>query len=346
MNTTNTVSGSNVIESESESVPPARAVANVTVEGQVVKQAAPGDEQLGDLYFYSIPSNLEVQHDDLKALADQVGLPKAWLPRVTRGENAFQRATKVLEHMVNKEHGKLRMQRQGAAEVASVSWVSLRPAPRQPCFRNVVKETRIGTARPVYETLGQVWFNPQGASVDGATQLPEGPDKDAFGVMVERVRRFYKHYCTHYIDVDIRNLLLRAKWDLATILFRKSGGIYFVPVSKRPLLRTLKEFLQGLGCEIMVIPLSEQVTDPKYIGQKLVGAVDAEAELVLREMEKYMQKPSLSPERFAGLCNAASRVRALHEEYEGLLNTDLGAAVLKLEAMGARLRELGGRVSA
>lgn len=323
-------------------LPSADKVASAEVAGQVIKVAGEGDTQLGDVFWFSIRSDWECVAEDMRALWAKHHLHDAWLPREITETSAFKRATELLKE----ERGKVDDEADDDTVVVRHS-VFVRDAPGEHRLRHIVKETRKGRDKPKFTPLGTMEYDAKTGDPKDLHVVYTLDDnvadpalKREFEDMKVRVKATMQHCMQHYTDRDLRNMLDRAVENLHCIPLTR-GALFFCPIGYRGILANLQAFMKEVGVRFRILPVAEANLSPEDLAQDLVDTIAARCDVLLRQVVEYAKGPrGLTPGRFDSLMREYQGCTKLLDKYESLLDLEVQAAAVKLQATELRMKEM------
>lgn len=333
------MSKQNAVHVEVKAKPRDRDVATAKVAGRTIKTAEKGDTPLGDVFFYSIKWEWKWNAKEFQRLAAQHGLEK-WLPRQITETSAFKRATELLKE----DKGSTA----AGDDLLIRTAIFVREAPGHHRLRHIVKETRRGREKPEHKHLGSIEYltgkevtNGQGPLI--FTRDPavvDGAEVAMFEDMKRRVKEVMRDCLENYTDRDLRNMVDRAVEAMCCIGVRNGGAIYFCPVEERATLKRVHDFLAAVGCEIWVLPVTDAIVTPDQVGQKIVDGVNERCEVLLRQVVEYSKQPDgITSGRYEAALKELQYCTKMVTKYQDLLDLELQAAVLKVQATELKLGE-------
>lgn len=320
-----------------------RDLATAKVGGRRIKTAGKEDTPLGDVFFYSIKWEWKWNAKEFQRLAAQYGLDK-WLPRQITETSAFKRATELLKLDKRKDTVGT-----GDDEMVIRHQIYVREAQGRgnDRLRHIEKETIRGRHKPEYKHLGSIeYLTGKEANGKGPLIFTRDPavidatEVAQFEDMKRRVKEVMRDFLENYTDRDLRNMVDRAVEAMCCIGVRNGGAIYFCPVEERATLKRVQEFLSAVGCEIWVLPVTDAIVTPDQVGKKIVDGVNERCEVLLRQVVEYSKQPEgISSGRYEAALKELEYCTKMVGKYQDLLDLELQAAVLKVQATELKLGE-------
>ncbi|WP_193065141.1 DUF6744 family protein [Oceanobacillus oncorhynchi] len=247
---------------------------------------------LGYLTWYSIGKQL-INVTELEDKLVSVGLEKEWMPNRIRSSDAFRRATKELEQRTSN--------------------------PRMDVYQNIL-------VREVYRTNKEVQRNLVVETVDrngkrlsydskGAVILLDKKNHTisftAFSPMTNELclqtEKKFNLYRNHFSSQQLRVMVQKIIQSLAPTPVRNSGGIWFVPFTKRKELTRLINFINSLdNSEGYQVPVINSNDNRKMVRTKL-------NDYFLSILEEYRNKTNL---RKGEMKELISQTKKCIEDYQ------------------------------
>ncbi|GAC1646596.1 MAG: hypothetical protein NVS9B15_04770 [Acidobacteriaceae bacterium] len=313
-------------------------IPSAPVRDMVTRLAAlPPELTLGSLCWYSMGSDLRVEHSDFLARMMAVGLD-ARAPLYPEGTDIFRRALKENERtrVINDD--------------GSTSNYMVRPWSNdadQITYQLVCEKVDSArTDKLRYVVLADIKYDKTTEAI--ATQHTGDPVFESISTEVgSRVQNYYNFWRGHLPDQPIRQLVRSCLdgWNATAV--RASGGIYFVAQDEHENLEKLETLINSLPrCSFHVLPLIDdrkqremlkQAFEDESIGEvdKLIGDIQD----VLADPEKRITENAAMKvqERFYKLMGKTAN-------YSDLLDEAMEMTAARLEVLQGTVQELFQRI--
>lgn len=210
---------------------------------------------IGHLTWYSVGKQL-IEVNDLKNRLVQSGLDDVWMPNDIRPTDAFRRATKEVE------------QRKQTSNPNVFYNILVREvySDQKSIQRNIVIET-------VDQNGKRLSYKPKSAVItldkknSTVSFVTDDPSIKEICIQAENKFNIYK---SHYSAQQLRVMVNKILQSLAPTPVRKSGGIYFIPVSKSSGLNQLIYFINSLdNSEGYKVPVINSSDNRDMVSKKL-----------------------------------------------------------------------------
>lgn len=273
---------------------------------QVVSNLNENGDKLGDLFWYSIGSQL-IQKDLLESYFNQTGVEKEFMPNPIRMVDAFKRAT---------------------VEIAKKNVPTDQPKVfRNYIIREIYTDKDAIQRNIVIETVDQegkkLAYDSQAAILkldkkNKSFEIVQSNDTLAQGLAHEADDRFRK-YVSHYAAQNLRQMTAKALAACAPTMVRPNGGVYFIP-------RTFDEKMNRLRNLINLLEQSHAWAIP------VVNSEDNK-QMVNVSLREKMMDAALNAENIIRTPNVRREaiVRALNEAKQCVHNYNIYKAVVEMD---------------
>lgn len=312
--------------------------------GMVAKMGTDADEKkarLGDLFWYSVSEDIEVNRDELVKMFDDLGLDHDFLPNEIRPCDAFKRATSALQE------NRIQITEDGT-QFANLLIRDVRP--RGDVRRHLVQEIVDQQEKVLdYSEVASYEFCKE--TEDISFDILRHPVVSE--ILEEKIyntktllEQLYPKYCNEYGGRHIREVIKNILDSANPTAVRPSGALYFVPNFHSDTLFKLEkllEFLADLNPERTVECHTVEMYDAERHREMLAGKITNQMD---EKVDELITKIGVTLQSSRGVKPAVAEVfyteyrRMLKYtgEYEKLLEHNLEAARAKLEILKEQIQ--------
>ncbi|MGI9951256.1 DUF6744 family protein [Moorellaceae bacterium AZ2] len=276
---------------------------------------------LGRLCWYTVHEHLSLTREELEELFEQSGVDKKYLPNPVKEVDVFRRATSRAE----KSGIPLDNDRSMNILVREINHT------RNGVARQIVVEVVDSkNVRLIYTPAVTLLFNRKAGCVDTIVHVGEAAAVEA----ARRAEELYRALLGKYEGDHVRRMVSSILSSMRPTAVRPSGGVYFVPEKYREELFALERLVRLLGCEFFTIPVVDSVDTREMVKKKLEDQVLA----AIAGLADALRQDNLTRKQVAALMDETTKLIADVEEYETLLEKDLGdlrhrVGLLKMQAV-------------
>lgn len=324
----------------------------VTINGVNVGAALQDDIQDGDLANFPTLGALtwfnlcevEITKADIEDLFNNIGIGEEFMPRDIKPENAFKRATTLLNTQWSNKS--VPTNQDGLFYTFMVRNVASK-ADR--IVRHVVAELRDANSETLkYVEVGKFVYR-------HATKDMEVDVEQGYETIVGEAESTFKEKLQYYENGHVRQIVLEMLKSTQPISLRSTGGVFFVPKDGIGTLGKMEQFINALN-DFRPDDVSEK-TAPAAIDTMIVMDIDKQRKLIqnrfqdqidssvdemIAEMAEFLtdEKKVIKKATLQRYLDAYKDTKYGVEKYEKLLEKELTFARTKADLMKAQLNKL------
>lgn len=312
----------------------------------------PENKFIGSILWFTVAGTVEhsdsrgrrvvpvrVNHDQLEAWFDELGLTKDFLPPRIKKVDAFRNASS----QVRREYA---LPTEG--QFAELLVVEVKSDAEQ-VIRHVMRQVRDERREKLsYDHMATLKFIRGGRTAKGKRHsgdhwkssilhAVQSPDREEVEALIEEVEDRYADLSANLQSPAIRGILRSYLSHLNAIPMKTSGGVYFVHKDRQDSLDALQKLARriGQGCSLEQFPLIDTDDSRNMLTDAFESEVETECRLLLKEAAELnalaQEKGALDARKYAALNARYQEVQDRSEEYTRLLGVTQGRAASALE---------------
>lgn len=314
-------------------------------DGVVAKMGTTGDEKksrLGDLFWYSVAEDIDVERDELINMFADLGISEEFLPNPIRPAHAFKRATSALQE----NRIEITEDRSRFANLI-IEDVVLRGDVVRHLVQVIVDQENV---RLGYDEVASYKFLSDTAEIDFkviqhsvVSQVLEEKILNTKNILAQ----LYPKFCNVYNGRAIREVVKNILDSTNPTAVRPSGALYFVPYFHNDILFKLERLLNLLSektdktVDCHTVELYDAEKHRKMLAEKLTDQTDEKVDELITKIAISLKSENGIKQTVAETYYNEYRKLLTHtEEYERLLEKQLVVARSKLEILQEQIRKV------
>lgn len=308
-------------------------------------------ENLGLLAIYSLNgNNLRMRIEDLRDLFKANSIPADLFPQITSTQGAFERATTYAAQTLGKDKLQPIVMRELSNDKENVIRVFEQRVPYQD---DLEKINQGGENKPVYKHIATMRYSKKQEAIEFTNALtPQGQE------CIAVAQQKYRELNEFFNIIHIRKMIQDAFKYYNGILFRRNGGVTFIPVDNIKAFQNFAKMCNQMdGIELICINMqmskdnktsvlsnlerhvnSSLEDEIKALGGKTVGN-EALEELISTFYAELGNK-KISERKLQTLTESFNNTMKLVSEYEKLLDCNLDVMKSQVSIAQAQLQAL------